>query len=272
MTRLTAEHIGHIEASCEEWDRYLKAEAGLGLFDIAARVSGRDAGALKKAAETYKVYVVPVTAGQGRIDSFSESVAAIIKAAGFDARVSGASDVAGLCEAHAAGADIVFMADDNRYIALNLKNGNLGENNIATARGYIELLDSCAALNFSKGLDSKEVLLIGYGAVGTEMAAALKSKNAAVTVYDKDEGRLRAAAEAGYKITENRACFKSFGFIADATSEGGWLTIDLLPEAFILVTPGVPLSLDTAARDRYKGRYFFDTLEIGTAAMLGLAV
>jgi hypothetical protein len=39
-----------------------------------------------------------------------------------------------------------------------------------------------------------------------------------------------------------------------------------------MVAPGVPLSLDFHAREKHRGRYFFDTLEIGTAAMLGMVV
>jgi len=121
-------------------------------------------------------------------------------------------------------------------------------------------------------LQGKDVLQIGYGAVGKLMALALKDKNATVTVFDKDPEILGAAEADGFMVIKSREHIKSFELIADASSEGGWLTNELLPESPVIVSPGVPLSLDDSAQNKHRDRFFHDPLDIGTAGMLGMSV
>jgi hypothetical protein len=54
--------------------------------------------------------VVPVTAGEGVIHSFSGAVAAVTAAMGFRSFVTECCDVCGIFEAHKKEADILFMS------------------------------------------------------------------------------------------------------------------------------------------------------------------
>jgi pyrrolysine biosynthesis protein PylD len=59
-----------------------------------------------------------------------------------------------------------------------------------------------------------------------------------------------------------------YRFIIDASAQGGWLKSDMLhPEALIL-TPGVPLSLDEEAHTTFKSQTLHDLLPIGVSVML----
>ena len=69
------------------------------------------------------VAALPISAGQGFISRFSESVASICRHVGCDAWVTPHPDVAGLAEAAEAGARLVFAADEERFIALNITTG-----------------------------------------------------------------------------------------------------------------------------------------------------
>ena len=267
MTRLTSNDLINTRTMCRDWDEFLRHWAGIGLIEIAARVSGKSLDAIMSAAGSRKVFAVPVTTGLGRIDTFSESVAAIIGTMGFDARVTDGCDVDGIYEACSRGGDMIFMADDNRYVGVNLRNGSVGENNIATSLGYVEVLDAAA-----EGLSGKDVLVTGYGTVGRGMSLALIAKGAGVYIYDSDMTRSAAAEGEGLRVIADMSRIKEFDLIADATNSGGWLTNELLSEDPIIVAPGVPVSLDLAAMDRHRGRFFHDPLDIGTAAMVGLAV
>ena len=54
---------------------------------------------------------------RGEIESFPQAVSAVTVAMGFDTFVTDHTDVSGFYEASCKGADIVYMADDDRYIA-----------------------------------------------------------------------------------------------------------------------------------------------------------
>jgi len=197
MTRLITEWISDMEQTAADWDESLRRRAGLGYKELAARVSGCGMEALSQAADAYKVAVVPVTSGLGTIDTFSESVAAIVRAMGFEAFVTEATDVNGIYEACRRGADILYMADDDRYIALNLRNGKVGDNDIATARGYAEVLFQMAG-----SLKGEDAAVLGYGIIGPLMAQALMEKGAQVWIYDKDPAKRELAEADGCRWIE----------------------------------------------------------------------
>lgn len=268
MTRLTSEWICEMENTAALWDKTLLKQTGLDYRKIAAAISRKSENEILQAAETYRIAVVPITSGLGTISSFSESVAAIIRTMGFDVFVTEATDVNGVYEAYAEGADIIYMADDDRYIALNIKNCKIGDNNEATAAGYVKLLERMAGNN----LEGKDTVVLGYGIIGRMMAAYLAEKGAKVSVYDKDISKKTLVSEDGYLWLKNADSLLDYKFIADATSEGGWLTEDMVVEDALIAAPGIPLSLTLKAQEKLKGRYVHDLLEIGTAGMLGLAL
>ncbi len=168
MSRLTTEWICDLERTAPEWDRLLRERTGLGYVELAAQVSGRSENEIRSAAETMKVAAVPVTSGLGIIGRFSASVAAILSTMGFDTFITSRPDVDGLYEASCRGADIVFLADDSRYIALNLRNGRIADNNVATVTGYMQVLRS-----MSGGLRGRSVVVLGYGVIGRLLRRSL---------------------------------------------------------------------------------------------------
>ncbi len=270
MTRLISEWIVEMEEKAADWNDELKDRTGLDYIGLAATVSGRMPIELEQAASHCKVAAIPITSGLGTIGSFAESVAAIVRAMGFDAFVTEKTDVDGIYEAYAKGADILFMADDDRYIAMNRKNGAVGDNNIATAAGYAEAL--LALAGSSDCADDVQIAVLGYGIIGRLLATYLAGKGASISIYDKDIAKKDVVEAAGYGWIGDKEKLKSFRYIADATSEGGWLSSDLLHEEAVLAAPGIPFSLTEEAQEKYKGRYIHDMLEIGTACMAGLAI
>lgn len=276
MTRLITEWISDMEETAADWNDRLKAYTGMGYMELAAAVSERNVSDILHASETITVAAVPVTCGEGIIGNFAESVAAIVRAMGFKAFVTEYTDVDGLYEAKVRDADIVFMADDIRYVALNLINGNMSENNMATAYGYAEILRTMAGARdggMNGALTDKPVLVLGYGIVGQLMAERLTSMGGRVAVYEKDETKKVQVDSDGY-LWVNRKEIAEYNLIADATCEGGWLSADELYEesSVLIAAPGIPLLLDEKSAENLKGRYIHDMLEIGTAVMLGLAL
>ena len=267
MTRLISEWMDDIRNKVKERETVLKEKTGLSYLTLAAKASGWSAADMERAAQQISVGVVPVTSGEGIIGSFSEAVAAVTAAMGFRSFVTEKSDVSGIYEAYNREADIVFMADDERYIAFNLNKKRMADNNAATAAGYLTALEEAHG-----PLAGKEVLLLGFGVVGQEFLKRLLKKGAGVTGYDSDAERLKSMAGSGAEILETIGDMRKFKILVDATNQGGWIHSGMLhPDAWI-ATPGVPLSLDEEARRAHEKRLIHDCLEIGTASMLGFAL
>lgn len=267
MTRLITEWIDDIQDKAKEKEAILKEKTGLDYLSLAAKASGWSVSDMERAAQQIKVGVVPVTSGEGIISSFSEAVAAVTLAMGFRSFVTECSDVSGIFEAHKKEADIIFMADDDRYIAFNLNKKKMADNNAATAAGYL------TALEEGHGpLIGKEVLLLGFGILGQEFLKRLMKKGISVTGWETDENRLKAMGWSGASILEKPGNMQRFKVVIDATNQGGWIHKGMLnPEAWI-ASPGVPLSLDDEALAEHENQIIHDYLEIGTAAMLGFAL
>ena len=270
MTRLKTEWIDHMIDGMKEYNENLKEKTG---FDLAGLVKSTYAisdEAYSRLAENILVAAVPITQGEGVIGSFSESISAIIRSMGFKTCVSEETDVDGLYSSILMDAGVIFMADDTRYLAFSRDNGSFGENNYATALGYIMVL---RAMMRKAGLDiSKEKLLvIGYGLVGEEASQILDSHGIDFDMYDKDE-KAMAAFKEDYPeraTIGSREEIRNYRFILDFTNEGGWLTNEMLAENVLYASPGVPLSLDEKAVEQLQNTAVYDNLEIGTAMMLG---
>lgn len=267
MTRLKTEWINDIEQNVAIWNDTLKNHLGIDFSEFACRASGTEILKLKTAARSYKVAVVPVTSGEGIISTFAESVASVVRATGFDVFVTNSYDVSGIREAYSKNADVIYMADDDTFVAVNTKNGRIGDNNIATACGYAEVLNVLAG-----SIAGKAAAVLGYGIVGWLMAEQLRRLGAKVSVYDKNESKKESVVFDGFGWIRTAEELKDFLYIADATNEGGWLTPELLHEKAVIAAPGVPLSLSEEAKREFNGRYVHDMLEIGTACMMGFVV
>lgn len=263
MTRLITEWVETIEDGLTGWSRQLKETTGYDLREIACRAAGTTADA----AEGKKAAVIPVTCGEGVIGEFARSVQAILTGIGLEAFVTESTDVAGLYEGVQAGADVAFLADDDRYIALNLKNGATGENDLCTALGYRQVLEDCCRARTGKGLEGEPVLLMGYGRVGRIMYELLCDRGARVTVYDKAPEKQKELEDRKIPRIEDVDQIAGFQRVIDLTCEGGWLTGRCLHEDVVMAAPGVPLSLSGDDALKLTGRLFHDNLEIGTAVM-----
>ena len=267
MTRLITEWIADIEHSVREQERDLKSKTGHDYTSIAAKAGGWSYGDIERASQEIKVAVVPITTGLGIIGSFAQSIVAVTKAMGFRSYITKSTDVDGIYEAHQLDADLVYMADDARFLSINLNKKKMADNNTATAMGYSVALEGAIG-----SFVGKEVLLLGYGALGKEFLKYLKKKGVTVAVFDIDKERLAQASREEVTAVDSFARISSYRYLVDATSQGGWLHQGLLhPEAWI-AAPGIPLSLNDQAKELYSGRLIHDPLQIGVAAMLGLAL
>jgi pyrrolysine biosynthesis protein PylD len=264
MTRLTGEWMRCLMADIETREKDLVQRTGLDFAGIAAAANGMTKKELAAAADRFSVAVIPITQGLGVIESFAESVAAIIVRAGFSAFVTTSTDVTGFYEAYRRGADMVFFADDTRFVGFRLDIRRLIDNNEATAQGYVAALEAAAG-----SLAGRRVLVLGCGVIGREAGLRLIAKGAAPVYYDSDPKRLNPDKLPGGLIERDASCIGRYALIFDATNTGGWLHKGMLREDAWVTSPGVPLSLDEAAMERYGAHVIHDDLEIGTLTMLG---
>ena len=166
MTRLTPDDVGGLISSLESFEDGLRELTGLGLRGVAIRSVAHDPVCVPLIGA--RLAVVPITSGEGVISGFADCVAAILDHLGCEAWVTAQPDVRGIQGAVAQGADAIFMADDYRFIALDLRHGRCVDDDPATADGYVTALEAAAG-----SLLSRHVLLLGLGPVGRAAARRL---------------------------------------------------------------------------------------------------
>lgn len=260
MTRLTSYMIKDVPFSSSERDADLVRTLGMTLKGLAYEAVGIDPRQLSM--EEFTAAAVPVTSGMGATEGFSNSVCAIVEHLGMSAFVTDRTDVAGFSDAISAGADVVFMADDEEFIAFNTRSRTFSNNIRSTALGYFTALRVAAG-----GLKGKEVLLIGAGRVGTYAAELLHRAQAEVTVVDINRSR----AEALRNVHENfvvrddlEAAVMESSLIFNASPAripGKWIR-----EKAIISSPGMPFSFDEEGQRR-AGALIHDPLQIGVSVM-----
>ncbi|MDD7511641.1 MAG: 3-methylornithyl-N6-L-lysine dehydrogenase PylD [Peptostreptococcaceae bacterium] len=265
MTRLKTEWIEGINRGMQGLDRHVEAASNLSLFDMLCRIMTCNKEEAVKRLRDNKICVIPITQGQGIIGEFSESIRGILSFIGANVEVSPKTDVSGMHYAIENRCNIVYFADDERYLAVDLKNFKSAENDFATADAYIKILLSMMKKH---GRDEEEeILVIGLGRVGTEAVKILREKNKNFKVYDKKISILNNTVCDKIKAKEEIKLYRN---ILDFTNEGAWLTKDLLAEDALIATPGVPCSVDEELKNALDKRLVNDFLEIGTISMLGL--
>jgi 3-methylornithyl-N6-L-lysine dehydrogenase len=267
MTRLITDWIADIGDTIKDRERDLKSKTGLSYAALAAKVSGCSVNDIDRASQEIKVAVVPITTGLGIIGSFAQSVSAVAGVLGFQSFVTKQTDVNGLCEAYQSGADIVYMADDDRFLSINLNKKKMADNDFATALGYTTALEGAIG-----SFVGKEILLLGCGTLGKEFMKCLKKKGASFAVHDVNLEKLAEIKKEEIRIIESPEEISEFKYLIDATSQGGWLHREMLHPEVWIAAPGIPLSLDKEAYETYKEQLIHDPLQIGTASMLGLTL
>ena len=270
MTRLKTEWIDYMLDGMNEYNNNLKVRTGFDLSGLVMDTFGIDQNRYDRLREKLLIAAVPVTQGEGVIGSFSDSIAAIVRSMGFRTAVTEETDVDGIYSAILMDADIIYMADDTRYLAFSRDNGSFGENNYATALGFIMVM---RAMMKKAGLDisTEKLLVIGNGTVGEEAVQILLNHGIDFDVYDKDPKAIEnfKNLETGKYTLSSPEEIKKYKYILDFTNEGEWLKDEYITDGVIYASPGVPLSLDEKAAERLQNTAVYDNLEIGTAMMLG---
>ena len=267
MTRLTADDLGALTRQLDEFDAQLESVAGIGLRDLALRTAATEPVCVPLYGA--RIAAVPISSGEGFIPGFSACVAAILGRLGCDAWVTAQADVRGIQEAVDGGADVIFMADDYRFIALDLKKGRCIDDDPATADGYVTALEAAAG-----GLLGRHVLLLGLGPVGRAAARRLVSHGADVEVAEPDALRLHGALEDGLKIrpVELADGLSRCDLIFDATPAAGIIdAADVGPRTTAAV-PGMPSAFTAAAREVLGPRHIHEPLAVGVAVMAARAL
>jgi len=269
MTRLQSDDISGITSQLKAYDEELIAKTGHNLGQIACHAVGLEEETSQNTSGI-RAGVVPVRWGQGVIEGFCEAAAGILEHLGFDSFVTGQADISGLAEAYEANADIIFLSDDNDFVALNTRNRRYVHNAEATGKGFVAGLDLMAG-----GLAQQPVLVLGCGAVGRSAALSLLHFGAIVSIYDIDSQYPREFARTliGYDPgrviveTDFRKALAGHTMIFDATNAAEIIGAeDISPQMFI-VAPGMPPGLSQGALNKVADRLLHDPLQIGVATM-----
>lgn len=268
MTRLKENDIELIIEHMRKYNQELLKKTGHTLSGIAAHALEMDSTDIPSLGP---IAVLPMNCGEGIIGGFSETVAGILSFLGMDAFVPSSSDAKGFAEALDRKAEIVFMADDNCFIAAHLKTGRFSDNSVATGKGYVAALDYLTG-----GLKNRSVLILGAGPVGCSAAFSVLNFGGTVHIYDKNPSASKKLAQdilsqrGQYINIENNLdiALKSHRAILDACPEGGFIRKEHLFPAQFIAAPGIPLGIQPEALEIVRPRLIHDPLQIGVATML----
>ena len=271
MTRLKASDISNISSCLAAYNKQLLTGTGHSLLGIACHAYGEDEILARHKVKSFFIHVVPVTAGQGIITDFSQTVAAILKFMGFNARVSDLPDISGIAQAFENNADAIMMADDSRFVGLNLKTRSVADNSEATGRVFASALDLMA-----KGIRNRDVLVLGCGPVGEAATVALLSLGARPVLFDIHAPAAEflkkklSAYPGGDKILiqeDINIALSTCEYILEATPSTNTIPDELIGDHMLIAAPGVPLGISKKGCQLLKGRLIHDKLELGVAAM-----
>ncbi len=267
MTRLTEDDVRELTDELARFEDRLRAITGMGLREVAmATVADPPVCVPLHGA---RCAAVPVTSGQGVISGFTDCVAAILRHMDCEAWVTSQPDVRGIQEAVTSRAEVVFIADDHRFIALDLRNGRCIDDDPATADGYVTALDAAAG-----GLFGRPVLLLGLGPVGRAAARRLVRKGAKVEVVEPNAERLQAALDIGLHIrpTTLDEGLVRCDLIFDATPAPDIIDVTDVNERTIAAVPGIPSAFTAAAQEAMGPRHIHEPLALGVAVMVARAL
>lgn len=258
MALLTPEDLENINKQLQEADSSVRRVTGLDIKGVC-----KDFYGTTPCCE--KVGIVPVTSGNGIIGNFSASLHAITEYFGFDSFVTDMPDVSGYYEAVRNGAQIILMADDNTFLAHNLKNGKIANNQPCTGIIYAEI-----ASRYLK-TDSKNVLAVGLGKVGFPGVAHFVRKGFKVYGYDADRKLLdKTVSNLGITLfdPDNPENPRKFSIIFEATPCADTIPESVISENCVISTPGIPCAISKELQKKHGVELVMEPLGIGTASML----
>jgi len=271
MTRLRTEDIKHISQELKGYDQQLLKKTGNALKGIAFHAVGLSDNEFEEIVKSFNICVIPLTCGQGVINRFSDTVSGIISHLGFHSFVAQNSDVAGIAEAFEKKSDIIFLADDYRFVAINVHTKYVSDNDEMTAKGFVAGLDLMAG-----GLKEENALVIGCGPLGSYAAKALNKMGVLVSVCDIHPQRTstlqKEIADELNTIIEIDNSWHSppgkYPYIIDATPSTDVIDASVITSDTYVAVPGVPCGLSSEARKKLSNRYLHDPLQIGVATMV----
>ena len=267
MTRLTTEDVKGLTERLNEFEAGLMDVTGLGLRELAMNTVAHPPVCVPLYGA--RVAAAPVTSGEGVIRGFCDCVVAILKRLGCDAWVTAQPDVRGIQEALDGAAEVLFLADDFRFIALNPRNGRCIDDDPATADGYVTALEAAAG-----SLLSRHVLLLGLSPVGRAAARRLVSRGATVEVVEPDQARLQAALDVGLKVQPVTLAdgLSRCDLIFDATPSADFIDAGDVSSITVAAVPGLPSAFTPAAQAVLGARHIHEPLAIGVAVMAARAL
>jgi pyrrolysine biosynthesis protein PylD len=277
LTRLTARDLAGLDDQAAG-DRLIRAVLGVDLLVLGARAADRPEPWVAERLRGRRLAALSVSAGQGVLPGFAETLAALGRGLGLEAEAMPGADDEALRQASAWGADWVILADDDRFEVRDMAGGVLADNNPATSRAFVAALELLAG----GGLAGREVLVLGLGVIGRGGAARLLELGAWPLMFDVDQAKGQAAlAEVGGgevvadEDELTRVLAGRTGLIFEAVPRreiwpGGTGPPGEAP--LKVAAPGLPLSwpLDWR-RPGGPARLWHDALPSGVAAMLALA-
>jgi pyrrolysine biosynthesis protein PylD len=267
MTRLTEADVTTLTAELAAVEDRLCEVTGLGLRDLALRtVAGGD-----RCVELHgaRVAAVPMSSGEGVIGGFSSCVVAILRHLGCDAWATAQPDVRGIQAAVAAGAAVLFLADDHRFVALNVTKGSSVDDDPATADGYVTALEAAAG-----GLEGREVVVLGLGPVGRAAVRRLAARGVTVLVAEPDAERVEAARGVGllFEVTDLAGGLERCDLVLDASPAAGIIDAGDVRAETIAAVPGMPSAFTAAAQEALGARHMHEPLAVGVAVMAARAL
>ncbi len=270
MTRLKERDIDHIARQLDEYDAHLQLVTTASLRQIACLACGVEETTIFDTQNRIRFAAVPINSGLGIIGGFSDTVAAIVSFLGFETIVTEQSDVTGIADALGKGADVLLLADDDRFVALVPEKKFVVDNSRATAVGFVTALEL-----MKRGFDGDWVLVLGCGPVGVAAAQTLIDRGANVALCDKRRERALTALHVIIKHGPDRVeleedfhtAIERYELIFDASNTGGFIEPKHISEQTLVAAPGMPCALTPEAMAAHGDRLLHDALEIGTATM-----
>lgn len=268
MTRLSSELISDIGKDLAVYDKDLFNKTGSTLRKTACRAAGVNEEDVYRAIDSSLVGVIPVTSGKGVIEGFVQAVQSIVSHVGFDSFITDSSDASGLAEAVEREANVIFIADDSRFIAINLSSRQVVDNTDATGRGYVSSLDSLVG-----GLKQHRVLVIGAGKVGKSAVLALNKLDAKVGLFDIDQAKSEVLAREFDAHVEKSIseALNQYSILVDASPAHEIIQKQHIKPDSAIAACGIPIGLSKEAYSLVQERLIHDPLQIGVATMLVMA-
>lgn len=269
MTRLSSEFLVDIGRELGNYNMELLRKTGCTLRGIASHAAGITEAEVCDASSSISVAVVPITWGKGIIKYFAQAVQSVVSYTGFTSFVTCGCDVAGLAEGIKRGAEIIFLADDNCFVAINLPHRLVVDNSEATGRGY------AAALECMVGdLHKRSVLVIGAGRVGRSAVYALKRLGAKIAVFDINQSKAEIVARECEAVREESLAqaLQRYTILLDASPAPGIIQAEHITPNTVIAACGIPMGLSAEAYSLVEDRLVHDPLQIGVATMLAMAI